>query len=127
MEQAPIAAGPLEATVRAHPGYLEFRGRCKEMSEAACSEDTTLTLVRGHYFCPMWNTDEPHWWCVRQDGTILDPSKNQFPSRGLGIYTPFDGRVSCAECGKEIDEDEARFDSNYAFCSTRCNMRFVGL
>ena len=127
MEATVNAAGPLEASVRAHTGYLEFRGRCKELSEAACAADPTLTLVRGHYFCPMWNSDEPHWWCVRQDGTIFDPSKDQFPSRGLGIYTPFDGRIACAECGKEIDESEARFDSNYAFCSTRCNMRFVGL
>jgi hypothetical protein len=60
-------------------------------------------------------------------GTIYDPSKDQFPSRGLGIYTPFDGHVVCAECGKEMDEGEARLESNYAFCSTRCNMRFVGL
>lgn len=107
--------------------YLEFRGRCKELSEAACAADASLTMVRGHYFCPIWNRDEPHWWCVRPDGTIHDPSKLQFPSRGLGIYQPFDGFVECAECGKEIHEDDAQFESRYAFCSTKCHMRFVGL
>lgn len=107
--------------------YRKFRGKCKEMSESACAEDPTLTLVRGHYFCPLWNTDEAHWWCVRQDGSIVDPTKDQFPSRGAGIYTPFNGLVLCSECGTTTSESEALLDSNYAFCSTRCNMRFVGL
>jgi hypothetical protein len=107
--------------------YLKYRGKCKEMSEALVAEDPTLTLVRGHYFCPIWNRDEPHWWCVKQDGTIVDPTARQFPSAGGGIYTPFNGMVACAECGKEVPEADAVFDSNYAFCSGKCNMRFVGL
>lgn len=45
--------------------YLKFRGKCKELSEEACRKDSTLTLVRGHYFCPFWNTEEPHWWTIR--------------------------------------------------------------
>lgn len=112
---------------RAADGYRLYRGRCKELSEAACEEDPTLRLVRGHYYCPMWNRDEPHWWTVRQDGTIHDPTREQFPSRGLGVYTPFDGTVSCAECGKEVAEEEADLDGNYAFCSYRCHGRFVGV
>lgn len=109
-------------------GYRLFRGRCKELSEAACKEDPTLTLVRGHYYCPVWGTEEPHWWCVRADGTIHDPTKDQFPSRGLGLYVPFDGRVPCAECGEGMAEDAVEFaEGNYAFCSGRCYGRFVGL
>lgn len=108
-------------------GYRTYRGKCREMSEAACKEDPTLTLVRGHYYCPIWNSDEPHWWCVRPDGTIHDPTAAQFPSAGLGIYTPFNGMVSCAECGKEVSEKQARFEGNYAFCSGACLRRFVGL
>jgi len=107
--------------------YLKFRGKCKELSEAAVLADPTLTLVRGHYWCPLWNKDEPHWWCVKPDGTIVDPSKRQFPSAGAGTYTPFDGHVACAECGKDMLEEEASFDGRYAFCSCACNMRFVGL
>ena len=107
--------------------YLQFRGKCKEMAEDAVCADPTLTLVRGHYYCPIWNTDEAHWWAVKPDGTIVDPSARQFPSKGRGVYTPFNGMVECAECGKELPENEARFDSNYAFCSSACNMRFVGL
>lgn len=110
-------------------GYIKFRGRCKELSEEACMNDPSLTLVRGHYLCPIWRKEEPHWWTVRQDGTIYDPTREQFPSKGAGIYTPFSGMVSCSECGKEIPEEEAYIDGNgnYAFCSYACNGRFVGV
>ena len=107
--------------------YSEFRGRCQELSKAAVAADPTLRLVRGHYFCPLWASNEPHWWTVRKDGTIFDPSSRQFPSDGRGIYEEFDGNVECSECGKHMKEDEASFESNYAFCTTRCHMRFVGV
>lgn len=107
--------------------YRKYRGKCKQLSEAACAEDPALTLVRGHYFCPIWNKDGPHWWTTRSDGTIHDRSKLQFPLAGAGIYTPFNGRVNCSKCGKEMAEEEARFESNYCFCSISCHMRFVGL
>ena len=107
--------------------YMKYRGKCKQMSEALIKDDPTLTLVRGHYFCPIWNTNEPHWWCKKEDGTIVDPTARQFSSKGHGIYEEFDGNVECAQCGKVVAEKDASFMSNYAFCSTSCNMRFVGL
>lgn len=107
--------------------YLKYRGKCKEMCEAAISEDPTLTLVRGHYFEPMWNSEEQHWWTVRTDGTIFDPSVKQFPSRGSGIYTEFNGFVTCEECGKTMEEKDAQAMGNYMVCSTKCAMRLVGL
>lgn len=106
--------------------YLRCRGKCKEMSEAAVAADPTLTLVRGHYFCPAWGM-QPHWWTVRPDGTVYDPTALQFPSKGAGIYVPFNGMVSCAECGKELLEEEADIEGNYAFCSYTCHGRFVGV
>jgi hypothetical protein len=107
--------------------YLKYRGRCKELSEEACFQDPTLTLVRGHYYCPFWNREMAHWWTTKPDGTIHDPSKLQFPSAGLGFYTPFNGIISCSNCGKDVKEEEASFDSNYAFCSNLCHGRFVGI
>lgn len=106
--------------------YAKYRGKCKEMCEALIQSDPSLTIVRGHYFCPFWG-EQAHWWTVDKDGKIIDPTAKQFPSKGHGEYMEFDGRVSCAECGKEMQEKEARFESNYGFCSTKCNMRFVGL
>lgn len=107
--------------------YKRYRGKCKEMAEAAIAADPSLTLVRGHYYCPIWNSDEAHWWTVKPDGTILDPTALQFPSAGHGTYTPFTGVVACSECGKEVKEEEASFESNYCFCSYRCHGRFIGV
>lgn len=107
--------------------YLKYRGKCKELSEKLIEENPSFRLVRGHYFCPMWNRDEPHWWTVDPDGVIHDPSKLQFGSKGAGIYTEFNGMVECAECGKETKEEHATIYGNYGFCSSRCYGRFVGI
>lgn len=99
--------------------YLIYRGKCKEMAEAAAAEDASLTVVRGHYLCPIWG-EQAHWWTVRQDGTIYDPSALQFPSGGLGEYVPFNGVYECAQCGDEVAESAALYNGNYAYCSSRC-------
>jgi hypothetical protein len=106
--------------------YTRYRGKCKQMSEAAVAADPTLTLVRGHYYCPVWG-EQAHWWCKKQDGTIVDPTKDQFPSKGRGEYVEFDGKVSCSNCGKEINEEDGDYESNYVFCSDRCHRQFVGV
>lgn len=111
--------------------YAEFRGRCQELCAVAMAEDPTLILVRGHYFESRWPTKpmQAHWWCKKPDGTIVDPSARQFPSNGTGQYIEFDGRIECAECGKEGREDDPEwsFESRYAFCCHRCHGRFVGV
>jgi len=107
--------------------YIKFRGKYKEASEAACGKDDSLTLVRGHYYCPIWNKTEQHWWTVKEDGTIYDPTKKQFPSNGIGEYTEFNGHLNCSECGKDITEDSMQVCGNYPVCSTKCAMRLVGL
>lgn len=106
--------------------YAKYRGECKKYCERAIAEDPTLTLVRGHYYCLFWG-EQPHWWTVRADGTVFDPTAAQFPSNGQGAYVPFNGMVECAQCGKEMPESEASFESNYAFCSGECHGRFVGV
>jgi hypothetical protein len=106
--------------------YLKYRGKCKEFCDELVAKDPTLTLVRGHYWCPIWNSEEQHWWCKDQEGNIVDPTKLQFPSVGCGIYTEFNGIVTCSECGKEIPEEEADIQGNYIFCSYTCYGRCVG-
>lgn len=107
-------------------GYRLLAGKCKTICEAIAQADPQWRLVRGHYVCPMWGF-RAHWWLVAQDGTIYDPTVFQFPVPRIGDYVEFNGRVECAECGKEMDESEAEFESNYAFCSGRCHGRFVGV
>lgn len=107
--------------------YARFRGKCRQASEALVEADPTLRLVRGWYTCPIWQSREMHWWTVRQDGTIVDPTKDQFPSKGLGEYEEFEGFFECSECGKRVREADAEFASNYVFCSYACHGRFVGV
>lgn len=108
--------------------YEKYRGKCKEMSEALVAADPTLTLVRGHYICPQWGS-QPHWWVRKTDGTIVDPTAAQFPSKGRGTYVEFNGMVECAECHKSLPESEATIIGNghYAVCSNECHGRFVGV
>lgn len=107
--------------------YLKYRGTCRQASEAAVKADPTLRLVRGHYFCPQWGK-QAHWWTVRQDGTIYDPTAAQFPSNGEGEYVEYDGHVECCNCGKEMPEEKAwRLEGRYAYCSYTCYGQFVGV
>ena len=106
--------------------YMKYRGRCKEFCEKAIQEDPTLTLVRGHYFDFAWG-EQPHWWTVREDGSIYDPTALQFPSQGKGEYVPFNGIFQCSECGKDVKEEEADIEGNFVFCSMLCHGRFVGV
>lgn len=107
--------------------YLKYRGKCKEFCEQALKDDPSLRLVRGFYYCPVWNKEEQHWWTERPDGTIFDPTKDQFGSRGTGTYREFDGTLPCAECGKIINELEIVHMGNYQVCSSKCAMSLVGL
>lgn len=106
--------------------YARFRGRCRELSEQAASEDPTLAVKRGYYHCPFFGK-QGHWWCVRKDGTIVDPTALQFPSAGRGMYEEFDGFFECEECGKTIHEAETVFAGTHPVCSLVCYGRLVGL
>lgn len=113
--------------MEAESNYLKYRGKCKEYCEKAIECDPTLTLTRGYYFDAVWGKDEPHWWTVREDGTIFDPTKKQFPTCGGGIYTEFDGWFECEQCGKKVSENDAITMGNYVCCSGMCAKRLVGV
>lgn len=110
-----------------------LRGKCKELSEefVASKEKGKARLVRGFYYCPFWGKQQ-HWWAEVLDETnnmwyIVDVTKDQFPSKGIGEYEEFDGIVECEQCGKEMKEEDAKFYGNYVFCSGECIARCVGL
>lgn len=113
-------------------GYRLYRGRCKELCEERLKTDPSLRLVRGHVFVHLWPSDprQAHWWLEKQDGTIVDPSWQQFPFQEAPSkehYDEFDGTVQCSNCGKEGQENDFSFESNYAFCSHHCHGQFVGI
>jgi len=105
--------------------YLKYRGKCKEYVDAAVLADPTLKAVRGWYFDFMWG-EQQHWWCVKPDGTIVDPTAKQFPSKGSGDYVEFDGVFSCEQCGEKVKEEDATVDGHHIFCSGDCYARCVG-
>lgn len=103
----------------------DLRGKCKEFSEAAVAADPTLRLVRGWYHDPIWGAQE-HWWTLRPDGTIHDPTAGQFPVGGVpSLYEEYRGVFPCQGCGAEVAEDDPkRYE---ACCSYRCYGRMVGV
>jgi hypothetical protein len=107
--------------------YQKYRGKCKEYVDKLVAENPKLVAVRGYYHCPIWGK-QAHWWCKDEEGNIIDPTVKQFPTKGVcASYEEYNGMVECAECGKVLREEEARFESNYAFCSYRCHGKFVGV
>lgn len=111
---------------RAPSDYGKFRGRCKELSQEAITADPTLRLVRGWYHCPLWGK-QAHWWCVRPDGTVVDPTVSQFPTRGSGAeYEEFDGTFECEYCGKSVVEVDGYRVEHHFYCSYECYGHDVG-
>lgn len=72
-------------------GYRLLAGKCESVCRAIAAAHPEFRLVRGHYFCPVWNRDRAHWWLEAEDGTVYDPTRDQFPSKGAGTYKEFDG------------------------------------
>jgi len=106
--------------------YIEFRGKCKELCEKSVEKDPSLRLVRGYYLCPMWGK-QMHWWCEKEDGTVVDPTVRQFPTRGAGaIYIEFDGNIECEYCNKRVSEQKAYRCEQHAYCSYACYGHDVG-
>lgn len=102
-------------------------GKCHELCLKMQAVYPELKLARGFYECPIWGARE-HWWLVAVDGTIIDPTADQFPSRGIGEYRELGedyvepiGR--CLECGEYVfpprmdtfccDEHEAAFAASF--------------
>jgi hypothetical protein len=106
--------------------YLKYRGKCKELAEEEIKKNPSLILVRGYYYDVVWGKEQ-HWWCKDENGKIVDPTKDQFPTKGFGEYEEYDGNVECSQCGTVLPEEKMQFDGRYAFCSTSCHLKFVGL
>ena len=69
-------------------------GQCKEITRQMADAFPELTRVRGHYYCWAWG-ERAHWW-LTYAGDIIDPTSQQFPSKGHGEYVPWVGRITRA-------------------------------
>lgn len=84
--------------------YSKAYGHCKEVCEKMKELFPELTLVRGHYYDAHWGERE-HWWFTSPNGNIVDPTKEQFPTKGKGVYIPWDESQPeptgmCPNCGE---------------------------
>jgi hypothetical protein len=100
----------------------EAMGKCAEVTALMVSQFPELTRVRGHYYCVVWGERE-HWWCVATDGSIVDPTASQFPSKGRGHYEPWvEGTPEptgvCPNCGELV------YDGRTC-CSDRCHHEYA--
>lgn len=89
-----------------------LRAKCQDYSEGLAKAFPELKAVSG-FFCavePEPDDRQPgaeHWWCVHDDGTIYDPTVEQFGVT-TGIYVPWRRdfhhvRIGCCmACGMEI-------------------------
>ncbi len=99
-------------------------GKCKEACTEMKESFPELVIVKGHVFCA-WG-QRGHRWLVDEEGTILDPTAEQFPC--IFTYeewqpgTPV--RVGkCMECGDEIWEPLKSLDADpghRTVCSEAC-------
>ena len=108
--------------------YKKYRGKCKIFAEEEVRKNSNLKLVKGWYYCPIWNTEEQHYWCENEKGEIIDPTKLQFPSKGMGKYKRYNGVLPCSCCKTDIKESEIQeslVHSKYIFCTTQCYSKFV--
>jgi hypothetical protein len=86
---------------RRHNGVL--LGKCKEATEEMCAAFPELTKVAGHVHCE-WGK-RGHFWATTADGTIVDPTRAQFPGAiAYEAWSPGQTvRVGrCMNCGADI-------------------------
>lgn len=92
-------------------------GQCKDYSQAMLRAFPELRLVRGFFHC-VWGARQ-HFWLVAPDGSVVDPTRRQFP--GMGEYEELqDHELAdrcptgvCMDCGGQV----FRFNR---FCSPQC-------
>ena len=99
----------------------ETYGTCKEVTEQMAAAFPELTWVRGHYYCWAWG-ERAHWWLT--DGeNIIDPTVQQFPSKGAGEYVPWvegspEPTGMCPNCGDQCYDGDT-------CCSEMCSQAYV--
>lgn len=96
-------------------------GTCAEVTLAMQQAFPELKRVRGHYYCAIWG-QRAHWWLVAPDGSIVDPTKDQFPTKGTGFYEPWTEGAKeptgiCMNCGEYCYDGDP-------WCSESCG-RYV--
>ena len=86
--------------------YSKAYGNCKPICKQMKEHFPELKRIRGHYYCIVWG-ERMHWWLQPENGDIIDPTAIQFPTKGHGVYEPWDETQDepigkCPNCGEYI-------------------------
>jgi hypothetical protein len=60
-----------------YPNAKAATGQCHQAAKAMVKEFPELRLARGFVSTP--DAELTHWWCVDQEGDVIDPTRHQFP------------------------------------------------
>jgi hypothetical protein len=102
-----------------HPAYEAMRRELlHRYGSASCNCGTftrqmaqrfpELTRVPGFYLAPGGASHGEHWWLEAPDGSIVDPTADQWPSCGTGTYVRYDPtkhllpKGTCPYCGTSV-------------------------
>jgi len=99
----------------------ETYGTCQEVTERMQAAFPELARVRGHYYCFAWG-ERAHWW-LKDGGEIIDPTADQFPSKGAGAYVEWvEGSAEptgmCPNCGGYVY-------TGGTCCSDECGIEYA--
>jgi hypothetical protein len=100
-------------------------GQCFEITRLMKKAFPELKRVRGHYYCWCWDKRE-HWW-LKDGNVIIDPTSEQFPSKGQGVYTEWDNSKleptgKCMNCGdycysgKHVCSEQCGIETDRYYC-----------
>lgn len=103
----------------------DLTGQCEMLTQRMIEAFPELTRMRGHvhligHHATGHPQGYPHWWCVTDDGDILDPTAQQFPFPLT--YVPWDEAQpeptgKCPNCGGYC------FEGKY-LCSEHCAIKY---
>jgi hypothetical protein len=71
----------IERYVESQP-HRFVRGKCKQAVDLMIADFPELRRAGGfvHWSIPSRDIEDQHWWCVSPDGSIVDPTAEQFAS-----------------------------------------------
>lgn len=111
----------IETYVARQPNRF-VRGKCSDATKEMVAAFPELRRVCGFVRAP-WGDDQ-HWWCIAPDGSVVDPTREQFPAvfgyEEVDLANPHrpipTGR--CADCGEPTFNGES-------FCGSACEAATV--
>jgi len=104
------------------------RYTCHQWSHAMVAAFPELRLARGYYMDPI-DGRRGHWWCVTADGTIVDPTAEQFWPHGEYVELADDEVPTgvCLNCGgdcfhlRAVCSDECGEEATAYYASSRAD------